>query len=950
MGLPKFPKLPKQNHKLMDHLPLILSFALPFLGMILLMLFSKYTPFGNHAMLYSDMWHQYYPFFVNFRKMLLSGDSLLFNWDLGLGLNYVGLMAYYLGSPLNLLCVLLPQSVSLAYFTLLPPLKMGFAGLFFGLFLKKVFNRNDYSVPLFAAFYAFCAWSLGYQWNLMWLDSFALLPLVMLGMVQLLRERKFILYTISLFLAVSINYYVGFFVIIFVILAFLCYEITCFTHIKNFFRDVGRILLYSAVAALLCGIVLLPVADALQSTSSVSNEFPAKFALNIVDSKACQKAVAAWNAYKENPDIGKWFAALWESLPPVLSGMWKVLGNQNGGVEPTLVSGLPNIFCGVLTNLLAFAYLFNPKIRVREKICAVVLLLFLNLSFVVRQLDYLWHGGHFPNSIPYRFSFLYSFALIFIAYRAWDKRQHFRPWHMICAILLALSLAVGSEPFREFISKLQGGTLESADWVYPLYNLLLIGVYGLIFLLTCVRWKKADTEDDQVAFAFRRKFGAYSILAVMLLEVVLTLLNFNSYVYNTYHGSAYCMDDYPKKSATVQSMLNIIEDREKDNPFYRVEMTRTQTLNDSAINGYAGLSLFSSSANASTTRFMQAMGFSARDNWNQYVYKYGSPVTHLFLNLKYLIQRDHAPVGSLYFTDLHSYDNVHILENTTYLPLGFMVQSRLSEVVLPQGQVDHFLFQNEFLQNASGIHTEVWDRWKGQHLSITADGATLQDTNTTSAYTRYTADPGGGTVTYTFTAWRDGELCLDMHLGKNVTFNVYKVPKGAESGNWLFYEGYKLTEMVHCGTVSTGDKIRVVIPVGANEASSMIVRGAILNDDVYRHAYSLLSMDTMKISQFSNTYVKGQIAVVQDGLLYTSIPQDGHWVVYVDGQKTETELVGGAMVAVPLEEGNHTVEFRYENHSVTYGALCTLLGVISFAALCFFRYYYPKIRKRKEVA
>ena len=156
------------------------------------------------------------------------------------------------------------------------------------------------------------------------------------------------------------------------------------------------------------------------------------------------------------------------------------------------------------------------------------------------------------------------------------------------------------------------------------------------------------------------------------------------------------MENYPKKASNVQSVLQIIEERETDNPYYRVEMTRTQTLNDSAFNGYAGLSLFSSSANASTTRFMQAMGFSARDNWNQYVYKYGSPVTHLFVNLKYLIQREYAPVDSLYFEEIHSENDVHLLENTTYLPLGFMVQNGLSEVALPEGQVDHFAFQNLF--------------------------------------------------------------------------------------------------------------------------------------------------------------------------------------------------------------------------------------------------------------
>lgn len=941
----KFPKLIKN---LTDRLPLALCFVLPFLGMLILMAASGYTPFGKYAMLYSDMWHQYYPFFVNFRKMLLGGESLLYNWDLGLGLNYLGLMAYYLASPLNLLCVLLPASWSLSLFTLLPPLKMGFAGLCFGLFLKKVFNRNDYSVPLFSAFYALCAWAMGYQWNLMWLDSFALLPLVMLGMVQLLRERKFILYTVSLFLAVSINYYIGIFICFFIVLTFLCYEIAYFPGIKGFFRDTGRILFFSMLAAMLCAVVLLPTLDALQATSSAKIEFPTDFFLNITQAGTYTEAIDAWNAYKAAPSVGLWFTALWESFPPILDGMGQVLCNQNGGVEPTMVSGLPNIFCGVLTNILAVLYLFNRRIRLREKLCAIFLLAFLNLSFVLRQLDFIWHGFHFPNSIPYRFSFLYSFVLVFMAYRAWDKRRLFRPWQIICAVLLSLSLATGSETFHSFVSGLQKDTLLSTDWIYPLYNLLLIGVYGLIFLLTQCHWKKPQGQKARQSFAFRRRFGTCSLLVVMLLEVALNLLNFNSYVYNTYRSSAYRVDDYPKKAASVSSMLNIIRDREKDNPFYRVEMTRTQTLNDSAINGYSGLSLFSSSANASTTRFMQAMGFSARENWNQYVYKYGSPVTHLFLNLKYLIQRQYAPVESLYFEELHNYDDVHLLENTTYLPLGFMVRPGLSNVILPEGQVDHFLFQNQFLQSAAGIREDVWSRWQGQYLTITGKNVTLSDDNTASAFTRYQAGPGGGSVAYTFTAWQDGEFCLDLHLGNSVTFNVYKIPQGAENGNWLFYEGYKLTEMVHCGAVSKGDQIQIVIPVGEQEASSMIVRGAILDDRVYRQAYEILSRDTLQITHFENTCVKGTVTASQDGLLYTSIPQDGHWVAYVDGVKADSKLVGGVMVAVHLTKGSHTVEFRYENRAFTWGLVGTLAGAVIFATLCFFKYYYPKRKRRVE--
>ena len=97
----------------------ILAFAFPFLGMLFIMLLSGCAPFGKYSMLYSDMYHQYYPFFVSFRRALLSGESLLYCWDIGLGLDSLGLYSYYLASPLNLLSILVPESWLLGYFSLL---------------------------------------------------------------------------------------------------------------------------------------------------------------------------------------------------------------------------------------------------------------------------------------------------------------------------------------------------------------------------------------------------------------------------------------------------------------------------------------------------------------------------------------------------------------------------------------------------------------------------------------------------------------------------------------------------------------------------------------------------------------------------------------------------------------------------------------------------------------
>ena len=145
---------------------LVLAFAFPFLGMLFVMLVSGYEPFGDSAILYSDMYHQYYPFFVEFRRALLSGESLLHSWSVGLGMDYLGLIAYYLASPLNILCVLVPENWLLEFFSLLTPLRLGLAGLSFAYLLKKIFGKDDVSVPVFASFYGLCSWALGYLWNI----------------------------------------------------------------------------------------------------------------------------------------------------------------------------------------------------------------------------------------------------------------------------------------------------------------------------------------------------------------------------------------------------------------------------------------------------------------------------------------------------------------------------------------------------------------------------------------------------------------------------------------------------------------------------------------------------------------------------------------------------------------------------------------------------------------
>ena len=59
------------------------------------------------------------------------------------------------------------------------------------------------------------------------------------------------------------------------------------------------------------------------------------------------------------------------------------------------------------------------KITVREKAVYLLTLLFFYLSFSTNVLNFIWHGFHYPNSLPCRQSFIYIFLVLAMCYRAY---------------------------------------------------------------------------------------------------------------------------------------------------------------------------------------------------------------------------------------------------------------------------------------------------------------------------------------------------------------------------------------------------------------------------------------------------------------------------------------------------------------------------------------------------
>ena len=873
-----------------------LAFGIPVGLMLIVMLIAGSEPFrgGDVSMLYSDMYHQYFPFWVEFGRAIREGDGLLWNWAAGMGMDYLSLISYYLASPLNLISAIVPAGWELEVYSLLMPIKLGLASLFFAMFLRHTFQKEDISISLFGAMYALCGWALAYQWNVMWLDTFALLPLTVLGMVRLLRDKKPLLYTITLFLSIFSNYYIGFFTCIFILLLFFVYEISRWRSFGRFCADFVRIGWFTVLAIGMSCILELPALAGLQNTQSSVNKFPEGFKLNIAD---------------ENT---------WAGL---FDAMRQVAGNTLGGVEPSFKEGLPNLYCGVGSMILAVLFLTCKEVKLRDKFFSLVLLIFFMVSFIVRQLDYIWHGFHFTNMIPYRFSFLFSFVVLYMAYRAWTLRESFRLWQLILAGLAAVGLILCSE--------------DRLEPIFLAYNLGFGAVYliSLGYFLpgkvpTPAEGEEEPNPEEVLAYVekmdSKRSFATMCLCIVFALELCMNVLNFGvrfSYTYNT---------NYPKGTADTVSVLEFMEEREKDNLFYRAETTHSQTLNDGALNGYKGISTFTSSANVRVTEFMRTLGYGAKNTYNRYCFEESSPVANLFLGLKYMIERDGEVEANRYFDPIFASGEVYLLENNAYLPLGFLAQSELSDLVLSGS--DHFDIQNTLFSAATGLYADVWHPMEPQ---ITGEALTISSISGPTV--KYSGSQSGASMVYSFTADREGFVCLDFDVTKRNSYTVYL------NGEKLYSESLSLTQMIAACDVIPGDVIEVKLTCKQGEEGRMTIRAAILDDALFRRGVEKLSESTLELKQFDTTYLCGTVDAARDGLLYTSIPQDGGWRAIVDGEEAETVLVGDVMLAVPMTAGEHTVEFVYENKAFAIGwkisAICLLL-LATTAPL-----YYTKRKK-----
>ena len=353
---------------------------------------------------------------------------------------YRNAINYYL-SPFNILFLILKDHILAIH--LIIYLKITTIGLSILYYLKNKFKSNSILLLIPALCFSLCGWIDAYHINIMWIDALIFIPLITLGIENLINNKKYKLYIFSLAGAIIINYYMGYMLCIYSAIYFLFYNIYkikdgSFKYILN---ELSKNILYfictSLLSVLLSCIVLLPIIK-------VSNTMEEK------------------TIYMSNP---------------YLFNIIDVFSSHMIANTPTLLADntkTPNLYTSVFTIMMFIPFILNKKITKKTKIIYSLLLGTILSIMCISYFDFIINIFHIPAGFPYRYSYMYSFILIIILAYQLLKYEESNKWNYILSFIFIIGMIISIYIFKS--NKISND--------YLIYSIIACILYLIVLLLS----------------------------------------------------------------------------------------------------------------------------------------------------------------------------------------------------------------------------------------------------------------------------------------------------------------------------------------------------------------------------------------------------------------------------------------------------------------------------------
>lgn len=903
------------------------AFFLPFAIMAGAFACMEFHPFGNSSILTLDFQAQYIFYYEKIRDLLVNGGSWLYSWQRTLGGEFMGIVAYYMGSPFNLLLVLFPKKNIVDAVTFIQLCKIGAMGLNFGIYLHKTRKLGQMKTIALSMMYALCGYAVIQTIDPMWLDAVVFLPLLILGTEYLVRKRKVILYIISLSVIFISNYYMGYMCGIFTFLYFCYYYYVVRPEIykgeDRFFRSVGfKTFMRFAFSTLLA----IGLSSFMLYAAWYSLGFGKMGWLNVDFS----------------------FRLRFDYLDLFINMLPGSYTSLNRG-------GQPEIYCGMVALMCMPLFYLSKSVPKRQKIAATGMLFALTASFTINTIDLVWHGFAEPNWLNYRYAYVFSFFALTLAADALKGVKKVKPSYIVATGITYFILVLIIQKLK--VTFQQGdNTIALNSMRCIMFSLIVIVIYTAVLRMMQNR-KKAENAAFLLAAVVCVEMFVASLLNAVSVQEEVGVTRYGNYldsngneVYSSYTGS-------------IDRIKNVVDKiLDSDKTFYRMESTVYRcNVNEPMAFGYNGISHSTSTLNENVIRMMARMGYASDSHWTKYLG--GTPVSDALLGIKYVITKNDtldrnifniAAQGEEGYQIVKSDNIIYAMQNTKALSVAYGVSENIiedmKELTYPP-YISGLDYQNRLIKSMLSETGVKGDVLKGITASVGATDCSRSTFNQTHKYNvgdeekeainpYYCFEKNGDSpkALFDFTAPVDGPIYFHFtsaNFGK--TFDVY-LKKNDNSAAYISdCFGTDTKRIMKLGDFKKGDRVTVELRL-KDDALYLSKESKYffyyIDYTALNEAFDQLSAAEMYIEKYGNDFLKGTIDLpTGQELIFTSIPYDAGWNVYIDGKKAETLMVCDSLLAVKSTAGYHDIEFRYMPKGYVLAMIITAISIVVF--ICF---------------
>ena len=936
--------------------PYLIAFVISTVIGLILYKAKNIMPFGDQSILCMDLWGQYFPMYVQ-NAEADSIQDMLYSWNGAFGYNNWAQNAYYCNSIFWLIFKFLPVGKLVAALNWISLLKISFSSVSCLAFLKFKIKEKSPVLIAGAVSYSLCAYMLAFFSQCMWTDSLIYVPLLLIGLERMLRDKKPLMYTLMLALTIISSFYIGFAVCIFLVFYFICLAVPMINIYHNEeskiriggFKMLGGSILRFAIFSLLAGAisaaVIFPIGKAIGNTLASDMSAPSTIS---------------------------WYADMTAYLQQLLPGKPLSLGYSGANVATT-----------ILVFIMAPIYLFNNGIKISERIVNTLLICFLFASLNCNVLDYMWHGFHFPNQLPGRWSFLISLMLIYLCCAGVARIKQLHPIGAIIGLICGTALIVyvckghGTQPKSELDTKYIVILVISAILILAASVLAYIAKRSEKKInaaenLTAETPENAEVSEknnnkkkesgknkknkensdknkkkteNPVDIPKLKKLVSIANTAALCCLTIVSAIQIYDSGSNFVNVSQREIEGMPTAEGvnyakTVARNVEVAgEWTSGDDDFYRTISHSGFTFNPSMLGDSHGMGYYSSTMQGSVFELLHFLGNRVYAENVSTIYNPTSPVQNGLFGIKYVIDYNHnfgyyTPNSELVYES----QEANIWENPTSLPIAYAVAESINDWHVTD-EIRAIENQNNLLNAVCGRYVNAFT--KLECTNFVYENITLQESpNWNTNYFITTDGSQPAVLNYTYTIPSDGDYYLEHNFRAGTIIatwdeNEKDVPVGGERSDYLgkFSAGTVLSINVTVEDVSIGC-------CGLNVYS--------FDETAWQGAYDQLKNQQLNIEEFNTTSIKGSLHKESDGLVMATIAQDGGWKAYCDGEKLDTIVVADTFMAFEVPAGDHEIELKYSVPGLSVGIIVSLAGIIVLILLAFpdlWKKYLPKNNK-----